>query len=145
MSRINNSISFSTEATTTEHQLPQVDFCNAFSVVSGPDRQAMNFPSPANQKPKPTEFTVELPCGPTRLALCLLGNYFYSRIDTQLIQLTGEVVDISSDDGNKLLPSQAAWHQTLKENPIRMCYDISKHTGKLFLKSATQLTATASA
>lgn len=116
---------------------PQINPNSTFSVVAGPNRQEMNFPSMLDQKPDPTEFEVDLPCGKLRLALALLADYSYSRMNTQVIQVNGKVVGIS-DDGNKLLPEhQELWAEALREYPIRMAYDIVQHTGQLFFQTAS--------
>lgn len=110
---------------------------DSFSVTSGPDRKNMNFVSSICVEPQPTESDVDLPCGKLRLALMLLNDYFYSRFNTQLICMNAHVVGISSDDGSKLLPEQASWEEILKQGQVRMAYDITKHTGTLFLQAAT--------
>lgn len=124
----------------TETPPPQTNIVDStkhtFSVLSGPNRREMHFPATFAQVPQPTNFMVALPCGKVSLALSLLGDYFYSRFNAETILVNAHVVGINTDDGSKLLPEQASWEQALKQKPVRMSYNISQHTGKLFLPAA---------
>jgi len=117
---------------------PNVTSSNGtFAVIAGPDRKGMSFPLLFNQQPqRPTEFTVDLPCGPKRLALNLSKDYSYSKMNAQIIQLTGTVVGISDNGPHNVLPNRTSWETVLEQHPVRMCYDTCKHTGTLFLQPA---------